>query len=61
MLRNGLLVSLFLLAKGQISDKSAGTIVAISEYASKLDPNCNTPVISLEIDNKYVIRLVLLH
>uniref|UniRef100_A0AAG5CVP0 Late endosomal/lysosomal adaptor and MAPK and MTOR activator 5 n=1 Tax=Anopheles atroparvus TaxID=41427 RepID=A0AAG5CVP0_ANOAO len=39
-------------AKGNASENSAGIIVAISDLASKLDPNCNAPVISLESNDK---------
>ncbi|KXJ80113.1 hypothetical protein RP20_CCG026577 [Aedes albopictus] len=39
-------------ARGNASKKSAGIIVAISEQASQLDPNCNAPVVSLEVGDK---------
>ncbi|XP_039447225.1 ragulator complex protein LAMTOR5-like [Culex pipiens pallens] len=42
-------------ARGKASDKSAGIIVAISEQAAKLDPNCNAPVVSLEAGDKVCI------
>lgn len=40
------------IARGNASKKSAGIIVAISEQASQLDPNCNAPVVSLEVGDK---------
>ncbi|XP_058116564.1 uncharacterized protein LOC131288519 [Anopheles ziemanni] len=39
-------------AKGNASEHSAGIIVAISDLASKLDPNSPSPVISLESNDK---------
>ncbi|XP_058452334.1 ragulator complex protein LAMTOR5 [Malaya genurostris] len=41
--------------RGSASDKSAGIIVAISEQAAKLDPNCNAPVVSLDVGDKQCI------
>ncbi|XP_055644776.1 uncharacterized protein LOC129780482 [Toxorhynchites rutilus septentrionalis] len=42
-------------ARGNATEASAGIIVAISEQASKLDPNCNAPVVSLEVGDKVCI------
>ncbi|XP_053696290.1 ragulator complex protein LAMTOR5 homolog [Sabethes cyaneus] len=42
-------------ARGNVSEKSAGIIVAISEQAAKLDPNCNAPVVSLEVGDRMCI------
>ncbi|XP_055610079.1 ragulator complex protein LAMTOR5 [Uranotaenia lowii] len=42
-------------ARGSASGKSAGLLVAISEQASKLDPNCNAPVVSLDAGDKVCI------
>ncbi|XP_065075824.1 ragulator complex protein LAMTOR5 homolog [Ochlerotatus camptorhynchus] len=42
-------------ARGNASEKSAGIIVAISEQASQLDPNCNAPVVSMEVGDKLCI------
>lgn len=38
--------------QGKISTNSAGLLVAILEQASKLEPNSNPPVVSLECGKK---------
>ncbi|XP_049534132.1 uncharacterized protein LOC126572375 [Anopheles aquasalis] len=43
--------------RGVGSEHSAGIIVAILDLASKLDPKCNVPVVSLESNE----RICLIH
>lgn len=41
-------------AKGIANPQSAGILVALSEQAAKLDPNCNPPTVILEYDDMLV-------
>lgn len=42
-------------SSGKSDPNTAGVLVAISDQAAKLEPNCHPPTVILEFGDKYVL------